>query len=262
MPALLASPVDDTTRRQFLIGGASLAALLAGCGGTDPAPAGLAAGDGFPVTIEHTHGSTEIPVKPQRVVCAGRTDHDVLLALGIVPASVYQFVPTMTRGVGVWAESRLGAANPVILTYPLNFETIATPRPNLILNVLSAGNEAEYRTLSRIAPTVGLPPDTAPNTVSWQDSTRIISTAVFVELSDELVNNADADVVILLTREDLSAADALEQYPAIGRSTFAAENRLVIVEDSKVSLALSHASVLSIPFAVDGLVPLLTAKLD
>lgn len=87
-------------------------------------------------------------------------------------------------------------------------------------------------------------------------------TKFFVELSDELVNNADADVVILLTREDLSAADALEQYPAIGRSTFAAENRLVIVEDSKVSLALSHASVLSIPFAVDGLVPLLAAKLD
>lgn len=85
-------------------------------------------------------------------------------------------------------------------------------------------------------------------------------TKFFVELSEELVNDADADadVVILLT----AAADALAEYPTIARSTFAAENRLVIVEDPTVSLALSSASVLSIPYAVDGLVPLLAAKLS
>lgn len=327
-------------RRAFLVIFAALLTVSAAtaCSADQAPPASPDGGGGagaFPVTIEHKHGSTEIPMKPQRVVCAGRTDHDVLLALGIVPASVYQFVPSMNRGVGVWAEPRLGAADPVILTNPLNFEKIAALSPDLILNVQSMGEDTDYRTLSRIAPTVSLPPDTAPNTVSWQDSTRIISTAVgcaadgvklvadteatlnnaaadnpsftgktvsillgyggklggyttadtrmrvatalgltpssytvgldqrkfFVELSDELVNNADADVVILLTLENLSAAGALEQYPAILRSTFAAENRLVIVEDPKVSLALSLASVLSIPYAVDGLVPLLAAKL-
>ncbi len=82
-------------------------------------------------------------------------------------------------------------------------------------------------------------------------------TKFFVELSEELVNDADANVVILLT----AAADALVQYPTIARSTFAAENRLVIVEDPNVSLALSSASVLSIPYAVSELVPLLAAKL-
>lgn len=165
--------VDDVTRREFLFGGVSLAALLAGCEGSDPAtPTGPAAGGEFPITIAHTYGSTEIPAKPQRVACVGRTDHDVLLALDIVPASVYQFVPSMTRGVGVWAESRLGTANPVILTRPLSFEKIAALRPDLILDVQTTGDEAEYRTLSQIAPTVGLPPDAAPNTVSWQDSTR------------------------------------------------------------------------------------------
>ncbi len=331
------------SRRRFLALGCSAVgatAALAACGDGggnigSAAPSGPAAGGAFPVTVTDKFGTATIATAPDTVASAGRTDHDVLLALGIVPASVYQFVPSMTRGVGLWAESKLGAANPVLLTYPLNFETIAALRPDLILNVLSTGDEAEYRTLSRIAPTVGLPPGTTPQGVSWQASTRIISTAVgraadgdklvadteamlskaaaanpsftgktvsillsyggklggyttadtrmqvatalgltpstytmglgqtkfFVDISDELINDADADVVILLTREDLSAADTLAQYPAIARSTFAAEDRLVIVEDSTVALALSLASVLSIPFAVDGLVPLLAAKL-
>ncbi|MGH3672023.1 MAG: ABC transporter substrate-binding protein [Pseudonocardiaceae bacterium] len=331
------------SRRRFLALGAaaigSIAVLPAcGAGGTDggtAGPRGPAAGSAFPVTLRDRFGPVTIAAAPTTVASVGRTDHDVLLALGIAPVSVYQFVPSMTRGVGAWAEPELGTARPVILTRPLRFEQIAALRPDLILDVQSLGDEAEHRTLSKIAPTVSLPAGTAPNTVSWQDSARIISTAVgratdgkqlvadvettlanaatanpsfagrtvsillgsggnpggyttadtrmqvvtalgltpsaytteldqtefFVELSNELVNDADADIVILLTREGLSAADALARYPAIARSTFAVEDRLVIVEDVTISLALSCASVLSIPYAIKGLVPLLAAKL-
>lgn len=328
------------TRRRFcFLGTAALGstALLAACGdggGHAPlaTPSGSPAGGVFPVTLTDKFGTVTIPAPPGTVASAGRTDHDVLLALGIVPASVYQFVPSMTRGVGVWAESRLGRAQPKILTNPLDFEAIAALRPDLILDVQSLSDEGEYRTLSKIAPTVGLPPGTAPNTVRWQDSTRIISTAVghaadgqklvadteatlskaatgnpsfagktvsillgygnkiggytttdtrmqiltalgltpsayttgldpsqfFVDLSYELINDADADVVILLS----SAPDPLAQYPAVATSNFARRNRLVIVKDPNVSLALSCASVLSIPFAVNGLVPLLATTLS
>ncbi|MGH8908251.1 MAG: hypothetical protein ACRD0K_17515 [Egibacteraceae bacterium] len=62
--------VDDATRRELLVGGLSLAALLA-ARGTQPA-AGAEPEDGaFPVTIEHKYGSTEISAEPKRVVAVG-----------------------------------------------------------------------------------------------------------------------------------------------------------------------------------------------
>lgn len=38
-----------------------------------------------PVTVDHKYGSTVVPADPRRVVSAGFTDHDALLALGVVP---------------------------------------------------------------------------------------------------------------------------------------------------------------------------------
>jgi iron complex transport system substrate-binding protein len=319
--------------------GAGLGAVgLAGCGGPvgSAAPvAGAGVGKGFPVTITDSFGQVTVERPPGRIASVGRTDHDVLLALGIVPATVYQFVPSMTRGVGVWARDRLGPANPVVLTYPVNLERVASVAPDLILDVQSSGDATEYRTLSHLAPTVGLPPNTAPNTVRWQDSARIIATAVgraadgdslvaatdaavakaaaahpelagrtvsvllgagdqlgvytvrdtrmqvltalglrptpyvagldaarfYVGLSPELVGNADADVVLLLTQQGLRRADALARYPVLATLPATGRGRLAVVEDFDVSLALSNASVLSVPYAVDRLLPLLTAGL-
>lgn len=330
------------SRRRFLgLGaGAGSAVLLAACGGTDGESGGAAApsagsGGVFPVSVTDKFGTVTIAAQPKSIASVGRTDHDVLLALGIVPASVYQFVPVMKRGVGAWAEEKLGSANPEILTFPVSLEKVAALRPDLVLNVQSSGDEAEYKRMAAIAPTVGLPPNTAPNTVTWQDSVKIVSTAVgraadgeklvadteatlakakadnpsftgktvsvllgtagklgvytttdtrtrvatalglapsayvtglgtsafFTDLSNELVNDIDADVVILLTREGLKRADALAQYPALAASKAATGNRLAVVEDFNVSLALAAGSVLSIPYAVEGLVPLLKTVL-
>jgi iron complex transport system substrate-binding protein len=331
------------SRRQFLgLGSAAIgsAVVLSACGDSEDdaetaAASGSASSAGsFPVSITDKFGSVTVEKAPKTVASVGRTDHDVLLALGIVPATVYRFVPPMKRGVGVWAESKLGSAKPEILTTPINIEQVAAVRPDLILDVQSAGDETEYQALTKIAPTLGLPPKTAPNTVTWQDSVRIISTAVgrkadgeklitdtegvlaktkadnpsfhgktvsillgsarqlgvytvndtrmkvltalglepspyvagldpsqfFVELSPELVNKADADVVLVLTREGLSRKDTLAQYPALAASKAAKENRLVVVEDFNVTLAFSAGSVLSIPYAVNGLVPLLKQR--
>src|SRR5688572_21669592 len=41
--------------------------------------------EAFPVTIEHKYGSTTINEFPERIVTVGLTDHDALIALGIVP---------------------------------------------------------------------------------------------------------------------------------------------------------------------------------
>lgn len=329
-------------RRRFLgFGAAALgsAVLLSACGNGEPSAAGTGAQpvgpDGaFPVTVTDKFGDVTIGTAPSTIASAGRTDHDVLLALGIVPATVNRFVPTMKRGVGVWAEPKLGSANPVILTSPVNIEQVLATRPDLILNVQSSGDEAEYGSLSKIAPTVGLPPATAANTVPWQESARIIATAVgrkadgerlvgdttalldktrtdnpsfhgktvsillgtgreigvyttsdtrtkvvtalglrpsayvegldpakyYMEMSAERINDADADVVLMLTRDGLSRDDTLTQYPALAASRAAQENRVIVVDDFDISLAFAAGSVLSIPFAVNGLVPMLRRR--
>ena len=68
-------------------------AALAACSGPSAPPSappgavepGAAA---FPVTVEHAFGSTVVPAGPQRVVSAGYTEQDTLLALGVVPVAV------------------------------------------------------------------------------------------------------------------------------------------------------------------------------
>jgi iron complex transport system substrate-binding protein len=76
-----------------------------------------------------------------------------------------------------------------------------------------------------------------------------------------LIADADADVVVLLTREGLSEAAALTRYPVLPPLRDGPRPRLVVVEYDNIALALSNASVLSIPYAVAGLLPLLTARL-
>ncbi|MFD8934833.1 iron-siderophore ABC transporter substrate-binding protein [Streptomyces sp. NPDC059578] len=329
------------SRRGVISMGAVLGSslTLVGCGnddGSTPAePAGSGAGGAFPVTVEDKFGSVRIAKKPERVLSLGRTDHDVLLALGVVPVGLWQFIPTMKRGVGSWAEPSLGGKTPTFLKPPFDFEKVASLAPDLIVNVQSGGDETEYRTLTDIAPTVGLPGDAAANTVPWRDSTKLIARAVgraaegdkliadteallkaaadrnpafagktvsillafggkvgvyttgdtrmqivsalglkpseyvtglgedtyFVELSAEKTGEADADVVILLSQQQLPLAATLKQYPQIAEMKAAREDRLVFPADPSVGLALSSASVLSIPYAVKGLEPLLREAL-
>ena len=58
------------------------------CGSQKP---GTVAGDGS-VTIKHAFGETKIPSAPKRVVSAGFTEQDDLLALGVVPDRDHRLV--------------------------------------------------------------------------------------------------------------------------------------------------------------------------
>lgn len=163
--------------------GAVLVALtLAGCGAAPTeqaaAPASAApASDAFPVTVEHALGATTVESAPQRIVTLGMTDADVVLALGVTPvgiASPYNF----PRGVGPWAEDDLGSAAPTVMGREIDYEAIAALAPDLILDVVSGGEQERYDTLSRIAPTVALPTGARPYAPTWQESTTLIARAL------------------------------------------------------------------------------------
>lgn len=146
-------PVDDTTRRQFLTGAAA-AALLAGCSRADPAAPAPPAGNGFPVTIDHRYGSTELPAEPQRIVTVGPTDHDAVYALGKQPVAVTDWV----------------TGGPV--------EAVAAAEPDVILAIFSGVTEERYGQLSQIAPTVPGASGFGDYLTPWQEQTRMIGRAL------------------------------------------------------------------------------------
>lgn len=145
---------DQWSRRGFfgVCGATGAAALLAACS-SDEADDGRTPG---PVTITHIFGETTVPEPPQRVVCAGYTGQDDLLALGVVPVGVTAWFGDQPFAVWPWAQQRLGKAQPAVLDLDngIAITRIAELKPDLII-ATNAGVDADtYQKLSAIAPTV------------------------------------------------------------------------------------------------------------
>ena len=112
----------------------------------------------FPVTIEHKYGETTIDAPPERVVSIGFGEHDGLLAIGVKPVAVRDWYGDMPYATWPWAQDELGDLQPeVIPSTELNFEQIAALQPDLILGISSGISDADYATLSGIAPTIAQP---------------------------------------------------------------------------------------------------------
>ena len=161
--------------------------LLVGCGASPDGPSSAAdpaPSDGaFPVSIKHVYGETTIPEKPVRVAAVAWANHEVPLALGVVPVGMSKATWGDDDGDGVlpWVEDRLtelDAVTPVLFdeTDGIDFEAIADTDPDVILGSYSGLTQEEYDTLSQIAPTIAYP-EFAWGT-SWQDQILIGSKAL------------------------------------------------------------------------------------
>ena len=145
-------------RRGFLqLAGAAAAAAGAGiaaaCSSPKPAP-NPASGGG--VTVTHLFGQTVIKEPPKRVVSAGFTEQDDLLAVGVVPIAVTNWFGDQPFAVWPWAQPKLGGARPTVLNLDngIPVDQIAGLKPDLIV-AINAGLDADtYQKLSAIAPTI------------------------------------------------------------------------------------------------------------
>lgn len=140
------------SRRRFIALSAGAALVAAGCSKDEP---GTVAGDGS-VTVKHVFGETKIPRPPTRVVSAGFTGQDDLLAVGVVPIAITDWIGGQPFGVWPWAQAKLGGAQPAVLnlTDGIQVDQIAALRPDLIV-ATNAGLDADtYARLTAIAPTV------------------------------------------------------------------------------------------------------------
>jgi iron complex transport system substrate-binding protein len=132
------------------------------------------------VTVKHLFGETTIPAPPTRVVSAGFTEQDDLLAVGVVPIAVTNWFGDQPFGVWPWALPKLGSAQPVVLNLDngIQVDQIAALKPDLIVAV-NAGLDADtYKKLSAIAPTIAQSDDAA-FFEPWKDQAAAVGTAVF-----------------------------------------------------------------------------------
>lgn len=154
----------------------------AACAPAAPAPgaAPTDAGGAFPVTVTHAFGETVVPAEPVRVVTAGLTEQDVVLALGVTPVGVTEWYGDQPYATWPWAQDELGGATPEVLSVAdtFEYEKIAGLAPDLIVAVNAGLDQASYDRLSAIAPTVAQPTDGPSNFAPWDAQTLIVGQAL------------------------------------------------------------------------------------
>ncbi|WP_138465677.1 iron-siderophore ABC transporter substrate-binding protein [Poseidonocella sp. HB161398] len=177
------------------------AALLA-------APPALA--DTFPVTVSHVFGTTVIPAPPKRVATVNWANHEVPLALGIVPVGFARanFGDDDGDGMLPWVKARLdelGGPAPVLFDEGdgIDFEAVAATRPDVILAAHSGMSREDYELLSRIAPVVAYPD--APWTTDWRSMIRLNAAGLGM--------SAEGEALIARTEAEIAAEVA--KYPEL-----------------------------------------------
>ncbi|MET0735101.1 MAG: iron-siderophore ABC transporter substrate-binding protein [Microbacterium sp.] len=191
--------------RTSLVALAATALLLAGCSTGGAADAGSDGGSGssdgaFPVTIEHVYGETTIESQPERIATVAWANHEVPLALGVVPVGMSEATWGDDDGDGVlpWVEDQLealGAETPVLFdeTDGIDFEAVADTEPDVILASYSGLTQEEFDTLSKIAPVVAYP-DIAWAT-PYEEMIRMNSAAIgLADEGEQLIDDLHTEV--------------------------------------------------------------------
>ncbi|MBQ0140741.1 MAG: iron-siderophore ABC transporter substrate-binding protein [Kurthia sp.] len=188
---------------------------LAACGSDDTSSskdekAASSENAAFPVTIKHALGETVIEEKPKNVVTIQWGNHDVALALGVVPVgfSAANFGVQDDSGLLPWTKAKLDEMdvkdpNVFMDTDGLDFEAISDANPDVILAAYSGITEEDYKLLTEIAPVVAYPK--AAWATTWRESVELTSTALGIK------ENGDK----LIKKIDDSNAEKLEKYPQL-----------------------------------------------
>jgi len=134
----------------------------------------------FPLEISHALGKTTIATKPNRVATVAWANHEVPLALGVVPTGMAaaNFGDDDGDGLLPWVAQRLkelDAETPQLFDEGdgIDFEAVAGTQPDVILAAYSGLSQSDYDTLSRIAPVVAYPQ--APWSTDWREMIRFDS---------------------------------------------------------------------------------------
>lgn len=164
----------------------------------------------YPITIKHAFGETVIAAKPERVATVQWANHEVPLALGVVPVgfAAANFGDDDGDGLLPWVKEKLdalGAPTPVLFDEGdgIDFEGVAATKPDVILAAYSGLTQQDYDTLSQIAPVVPYPESAW--TTNWRDMIRMNSAGMGMA--------AEGEALIAGIEQDIAATVA--QYPQL-----------------------------------------------
>lgn len=167
-------------------------------------------GDSFPVTIKHAFGETTIKAKPERVASLGWGNHEVPLALGVVPVGMSKATwgDDDKDGIMPWAQDKLkqlGGSTPVLFddTDSIDYEAVANTKPDVILAAYSGITKEQYERLSKIAPVVAYPKQ------AWGTSMREM-----IEMDSEAMGRK-ADGIALADSLDKQITDIAAKHPTL-----------------------------------------------
>lgn len=157
-------------------------------------------GTSYPITIRHALGTTIIAKKPERVATVAWANHEVPLALGIMPVgfAAANFGDDDGDGLLPWVTEKLvelHADKPVLFDEGdgIDFEAVAATRPDVILAAYSGLSQSDYDTLSQIAPVVAYPE--APWSTDWREMIRLNSAGLGMAAEGEaLIKKIEADI--------------------------------------------------------------------
>lgn len=161
----------------------------------------------FPIVIEHALGTTTIAKKPERVATVAWANHEVPLALGIVPVGFAKanFGDDDGDGLLPWVADKLkelGAPTPVLFDEGdgIDFEAVAATQPDVILAAYSGLSQADYDTLSQIAPVVAYP--TTPWSTDWREMIRLNGTALGMAAESEaLIAKIEGEIAAAVAKQ-------------------------------------------------------------
>ncbi|MEV0321491.1 iron-siderophore ABC transporter substrate-binding protein [Streptomyces sp. NPDC050658] len=150
---------------------------LAACGGdskdSDKGGKDSAADAGFPRTIKHAMGSTEIPARPEKVVVLDTGELDDVTLLGIKPVGAVSPHFKTAGGFPSYLKDKIGGVKDVGPMEEPNLELIASLEPDLILSS-KVRHEKVYDKLKGIAPTVFTETTGSP----WKENLKVHAKAL------------------------------------------------------------------------------------
>lgn len=221
-------PTPALRRRAGLaaLAAASSLTLLTSCGASGPGEdaadgGGGGAAEGFPLTVEHAMGSTEIPAAPERVLPLDFTYVDAALALGgnvvgYTQAAENQDALPEYLFESDWNTGDASEAESVGLLWELSPELVAQASPDLILSAEVRHGDG-YEQLAEVAPTV-MSVDTG---ASWKDNLRLTGEAMgLADEAERLVSEFEDRAAAI--GEEVSAAHGGE-LPTVSVVRFAGD---------------------------------------
>ena len=226
---------------RLLVSVAAASLVLAGCGSSsdDSGSAGsgdAGAGDGqYPLTIKHALGTTTIEKKPVRVATVNWANHEVPLALGVVPVGMAaaNFGDDDGDGLLPWVSDKLdelGGEKPVLFdeTDGIDFEAVSDTAPDVILASYSGLTQEDYDELSEIAPVVAYPEQ--PWATDWREMIELNSTAMgMADEGEQLVTDLDAEI-----------KQTVEKVPALSGKSAMFLTHVDTTDLSEVSFYTTH----------------------